>query len=460
MNRSDVFMKLVAITSCPTGVAHTYMAAEALKIASEELGYSIKVETQGAVGIENPLTEKDLLEAAVVIIAADKNIDKSRLAKARVYEVSTQQAIKNSKDVITNALKNVAESKKENDLSEDSTSHKGRNIAFYKHLMSGISNAVPFMVAGAVLYLASLYIGGLWTGGENNILETLMLIGENAFLLAVPIMSASIAYSVASTPAIVPGMVSGLIMANFSSGFVAAIVAGFISGYIVWALIRIIRLPEAFKGIVPTFVIPVISTLLIGIISILFLAEPLKFMNNVILSEFTDLNIIIKVIIASILGMMMAYDMGGPINKAAYTIGVISIALGQPSTIMAAVMAAGMIPPLGLAFSVVVQRKLFTVDERKLGKQAFCKALCFITEGAIPFLEKDPKRVLPGIIAGSGFTAALSMIFGCALGVPQGGAFVFLIPGILIRPALYAATIAAGTVLTALLVIISKKRRM
>lgn len=452
-------MKFVAITSCPTGIAHTYMAAEALEMAAKEMGVQIKVETQGSVGAENQLTEKDIQEATAVIIAADTNVDKERFAGKPVIEVGVQEAIKNPKALIEKAktakVNNVSLVDEVNKIKEQrKTESKGP----YKHLMTGVSFMIPFVVAGGIIIALSFAFGINAFKQEGTLPAALMQIGGgSAFALMVPILAGYIAYSIADRPGLVPGMVGGMLASSTGSGFLGGIIAGFAAGYLVDFLKKTIKLPKTLQGLMPVLILPLLSTLIIGLFMIYIIGKPVAAINNGMATWLKNLSGANSVLLGIILGLMMAFDMGGPVNKAAYTFGVATLSSGQPSMIMAAVMAAGMTPPLGLALATVIAKNKFTAQEIEAGKTAWALGISFITEGAIPFAAADPIRVIPSIMIGSAVTGALSMIFKSALAVPHGGIFVLAIPNAITNLGLYIVAIAAGTVVTALLISILKK---
>lgn len=449
-------MKLVAITSCPTGIAHTYMAAEALQMAAKEMGHEIKVETQGSVGAENVITEKDIKEARAVIIAADTNVDKSRFAGKPMVEVSVKEAIKDAKGLITRALETkenlnekVAQIKKE---------EKESRTGVYKHLMTGVSFMIPFVVAGGILIAISFAFGITAFKQAGTFPAALMTIGSGgAFGFMVPILAGYIAYSIADRPGLVPGMVGGYLAVSLGAGFLGGLIAGFLAGYTVYYLKKLIKLPKSLEGLMPVLILPVLSTFIVGIIMIYIVGSPVKAINVALTGWLKGLSGTNAVLLGIILGLMMAFDMGGPVNKAAYTFATATLAANQPSLIMAAVMAAGMVPPLGLALATTIAKNKFTLQEREAGKAAWALGASFITEGAIPFAAADPLRVIPSVMIGSAVTGALSMAFRCTLAVPHGGIFVLPIPHAVGGLGWYIISIAAGTIVTAIILAAIKK---
>lgn len=452
-------MKFVAITSCPTGIAHTYMAAEALQMAAKEMGHEIKVETQGSVGAENVITEQDLKEAKAVIIAADTNVDKSRFAGKPLIEVSVKDAIKDPKGLITRAMNEKSNGNLMDQVNEIKTKEKENRTGVYKHLMTGVSFMIPFVVAGGILIALGFALGGIYVYNfPNTVGGTIFWAGKASFALMVPILGGYIAYSIADRPGLVPGMVGGYLANANGSGFLGALVAGFLAGYIVLLIKKYIKLPKTLEGLMPVLVIPIISVLLMSLIMGFVIGQPVAAANKALAAWLTGLKGGNAALLGVILGLMMAFDMGGPVNKAAYTFATATLgAAGQSSTIMAAVMAAGMVPPLGLALATVISKNKFTAAEREAGKAAWALGLSFITEGAIPFAAADPLRVIPSIMVGSAVTGALSMIFNCALAVPHGGLFVLFIPNVITNVFMYLIAIVAGTIVSGLMVSALKK---
>lgn len=451
-------MKILAVTSCPTGIAHTYMAAEALQMAAKELGYEIKVETQGSVGAENVITEKDIKEANAVIIAADTNVDKARFKGMPLIEVPVKDAIKDSKGLIERAL-NAAPAKNLTDkVDEIKAEKKESRTGVYKHLMTGVSFMIPFVVAGGILIAIGFAIGGIYVFKTPGTLgETIFSTGKAAFALMIPILGAYIAYSIADRPGILPGMVGGYIASNNGSGFLGAMVAGFAAGYLVLAIKKYIKLPKSLQGLMPVLVIPVISAAVMGLFMFYVVGKPMAAFNTSLSAWLTSLSGTNAALLGIILGCMMAFDMGGPVNKAAYTFATATVASGKPSAIMAAVMVAGMTPPLGIALSTILTKNKYTQEEREAGKANWALGLSFVTEGAIPFAASDPLRVIPSLMAGSAVAGALSMLFGCTLIVPHGGIWVLAIPNVVAGLLPYVISLIAGTVITALILSALKK---
>lgn len=452
-------MKIIAVTSCPTGIAHTYMAAEALQIAAKEMGHEMKVETQGSVGAENVITEADLKSADAVILAIDTNIDKSRFQGIPVVEASVKDAIKDAKGLITKALAAKPVSARV-DYAEETNGNGGKSKSgIYKHLMTGVSFMIPFVVAGGLLIAFSFAFGIHAADEEGTLAAALMTIGGSAFGLMVPILAGYIAYSIADRPGIVPGMVGGIIANSLGTGFLGGLIAGFLAGYVILAIRKVIKLPKSFEGLMPVLILPVISTLVVGLILIFVLGGPVKSINDTMLAWLDGMSGTNAVVLGGILGIMMAADMGGPINKAAYTFGAATIAQGEPSGVMAAVMAAGMVPPLAIALSTVLAKNKYTLEEREAGKANWALGASFITEGAIPFAAADPLRVIPSMMVGSAVAGALSMLFGATLAVPHGGIFVLPIPNAVGNLPMYIVAIVVGSAVGGLMLTALKKKK-
>lgn len=443
----------VGITSCPTGIAHTFMAAEALKQGAAKLGHDIKVETQGSVGSQNTLSDEDIARADAVIIAADTHVDLSRFDGKRLYETSTKAAIHSGAEVVTAAMdapvaggggsgSYVDEVKRAK--AERSESRSGP----YKHLLTGVSYMLPVIVAGGLIIALSFVFG--INPEEGTFGAALMAIGGGAaFALIVPVLSGFIAFSIADRPGLAPGLIGGMLAANLGMGFLGGILSGFLAGYVAKFVRDKVNLPTNFEGLKPVLVIPLLATLIVGLLLVYVFGGPVRFIMEGLTGYLQGLSGTNALLLGLILGAMMAVDMGGPVNKAGYTfaVGLLATNIYAP---MAAVMAAGMTPPLGLALATFISKKHFNKAEQDAGKVASVLGISFITEGAIPFAANDPLRVLPACIAGSAVTGALSMAFGCTLRAPHGGVFVLAIPNAVENVGLYIVAIAVGTLITAL----------
>jgi fructose PTS system EIIBC or EIIC component len=455
--------KVLAVTACPTGIAHTYMAADALKAKAKELGIQLKVETNGSGGAKNVLTASDIESAAAIIVAADTKVEMNRFKGKPVIEVPVAEAIRKPQELLEKAAKKEAPlysgGKAENDT-EDQGNEKKQRTGFYKHLMNGVSNMLPFVVGGGILIAISFLFGIQSANPDhaeyNEFAAMLMKIGgDNAFYLMVPVLAGFIAMSIADRPGFAPGMVGGLIAATGQSGFLGGIIAGFLAGYVVVGIKRLTNnFPAALEGIKPVLIYPLLGIFITGFIMLQFLVEPLSAVNTGIQDWLDGLGTGNLIVLGLILGGMMAVDMGGPINKAAFTFGIAMIEGGNLAP-HAAIMAGGMVPPLGLALATTFFKKKFNDNERKAGIAAYFMGASFVTEGAIPFAAADPFRVIPSIVTGSAVAGALAMVFGIGLPAPHGGLFVF--PVVEGNPFLYLLAVLIGSVITALMVGFLKK---
>lgn len=457
---------LVAITACPTGIAHTFMAAEALKRAAEAKGLRIKVETQGSVGAKNALTPEEIAEADAVIIGADTHVPTDRFAGKRLLKTSVGEALKHPGRVVDEALAlppppagtgGAAATGYGDAIAQAKARQKEGQAGPYRHLLTGVSFMLPFVVAGGLIIALSFVFGIEAFKEPGTLPAALMQIGgEAAFALMVPVLAGYIAYSIADRPGLAPGFIGGMLAAKIGAGFLGGIVAGFLAGYVARWLRDNIHLPVTLEGLKPVLVIPLLATLVVGLMMIYVIGTPVAAIMaglTAFLQGMTGAN---AVALGLLLGAMMALDMGGPVNKAAYAFAV-GLLASNTFTPMAAVMAAGMTPPLGLALATVVARNRFTAQEQEAGKAAAVLGLAFITEGAIPFAARDPLRVIPCLMAGSAVAGALSMWFGCTLRAPHGGAFVLAIPNAVAPLGLYVLAILAGTLVTTLALVLVKR---
>ncbi|MGB6408974.1 MAG: fructose-specific PTS transporter subunit EIIC [Planococcus donghaensis] len=462
--------KILAVTACPTGIAHTYMAAEKLNERAKELGISIKVETNGSSGVKNRLTAEDIAGADAIIVAADTKVEMSRFDGKPVIQTAVGKAIYETDNLLNRAVTGDAptythvQSKEESDAGET----KG---GFYKHLMNGVSNMLPFVVGGGILIAISFFWGinaGNPDSPEYNEFAAMLstIGGGKAFFLMVPVLAGFIAMSIADRPGFAPGMIGGLIAitvtgvegASGGSGFLGGLIAGFLAGYVTLLVKKLFSgLPNSLEGLKPVLFFPVFAIAITGIIMMLVNPQLTK-VYTAISSFLESLGGTNLVLVGLLLGGMMAIDMGGPINKAAYTFGLAMLD-AQNFNFMAAVMAAGMVPPLGLAISTSLFKNKFTKPEREAGKTAYVLGACFITEGVIPFAAADPARVIPATVAGASVTGALVMLFDIGLRAPHGGIFVIgLVDGGVPNILLYIAAILIGSIVTALVAGTLKKR--
>ncbi|MEE1868034.1 PTS fructose-like transporter subunit IIB [Pseudomonas auratipiscis] len=447
--------KIVAITACPTGVAHTFMAAEALQQAAQQLGYQLTVETQGSVGARNPLPPAAIAEADVVLLAADIEVPTERFAGKRIYRCGTGVALKQAQATLNKAL---AEGREES-AAQGANSAAGRSEknGVYKHLLTGVSFMLPMVVAGGLLIALSFVFGIEAFKEPGTLPAALMQIGgEAAFKLMVPLLAGYIAYSIADRPGLAPGMIGGLLASTLGAGFIGGIVAGFLAGYSAKAISRWVRLPTSLDALKPILIIPLLASLFTGLVMIYVVGKPVAGMLEGLTHFLDSMGTTNAILLGVLLGGMMCVDLGGPINKAAYAFSV-GLLASQSYAPMAATMAAGMVPPIGLGIASFIARRKFAQSEREAGKAAFVLGLCFISEGAIPFAAKDPLRVIPASIAGGALTGALSMYFGCKLMAPHGGLFVMLIPNAINHALLYLLAIVAGSLLTAVVYAVLKR---
>ncbi|WP_397457946.1 PTS fructose-like transporter subunit IIB [Pseudomonas asplenii] len=447
--------RLVAVTACPTGVAHTFMAAEALQQSAKRLGYELQVETQGSVGARNPLSAQAIAEADVVLLAADIEVATERFAGKKIYRCGTGIALKQPDATLNKAL---AEGQLESAAAGASQAPaKQEKTGVYKHLLTGVSFMLPMVVAGGLLIALSFVFGITAFKEPGTLAAALMQIGgESAFKLMVPLLAGYIAYSIADRPGLAPGMIGGLLASTLGAGFIGGIVAGFLAGYSAKAINRYARLPVSLEALKPILIIPLLASLFTGLVMIYVVGKPVAGMLEGLTHFLDSMGTTNAILLGVVLGGMMCVDLGGPINKAAYAFSV-GLLASQSYAPMAATMAAGMVPPIGLGIATLIARRKFAQSEREAGKAAFVLGLCFISEGAIPFAAKDPLRVIPASIAGGALTGALSMYFGCKLMAPHGGLFVLLIPNAINHALPYLLAIIAGSLLTAVVYAVLKR---
>ncbi|STD22221.1 PTS fructose transporter subunit IIC [Enterococcus mundtii] len=443
-------MKIVGITSCSTGIAHTYMAAENLEIAAKKRQIEMKVETQGSIGAENVLTEQEIAEADAVVIAASTSVNKDRFNGKRLLEVDVTEAINHPDDLLDRALNAAIYS----NGTEVKSEAKAEKSGVYSHLMTGVSYMIPFVVAGGICIALAFAFGGI--NAEGELASSINELGGITMGLMWPVLGGYIAFSIADRPGLVPGMAAGMIASTMNAGFLGALLGGFLAGYTVYWLKKILKLPPALSGLLPVLILPVISVLFVGLIMKFVVGIPITALNEGITNWLNSLSGMNSVLLGLLLGGMMAIDLAGPIGKAAYFFGVASLTnlgVGETSIVMAAVMVSGMVPPLAMALSsTILGKNLYSKEEREAGKSAWVLGLSFISEGAIPFAAADPLRVLASVTVGSAVAGALSMIFQCGIAVPHGGFFVFLIPGAVENVLLYVLALAIGTMVSGFLI--------
>ncbi|OXX25403.1 PTS fructose transporter subunit IIBC, partial [Vibrio sp. V06_P1A73T115] len=437
--------KIVAITACPTGVAHTFMAAEALENHAKRLGHQIKVETRGSVGAKNQLTAQEIADADLVIIAADIEVPLDRFNGKKLYKTSTGLALKKTDQEITNAF-NQASIYTQSSASNNNQTEEKKGV--YKHLMTGVSHMLPVVVAGGLIIALSFVFGIEAFKEQGTLAAALMTIGGgSAFALMIPVMAGFIAFSIADRPGLAPGLIGGMLASSTGAGFLGGIVAGFIAGYAAKFIADKVSLPQSMEALKPILIIPFVASLFTGLVMIYIVGGPVSSIMAAMTEFLNNMGSANAVLLGVILGAMMCFDLGGPINKAAYTFGV-GLLASQTYAPMAAIMAAGMVPALGMGLATFLARDKFEAGEREAGKASFVLGLCFISEGAIPFAAKDPMRVIPACMAGGALTGALSMLFGAKLMAPHGGLFVLLIPNAITPVLMYLIAIAAGTTVT------------
>jgi PTS system fructose-specific IIC component len=479
-------MNIVAVTSCPTGIAHTYMAAEALEQAAKDAGHTIKVETQGAAGA-TPLTPEEIAAADVVIFAADVGVrDRERFEAKPIVQVPVKRAINDGAGLVREAEERAAATPAAPTHGAAVAGPGSRGPAtkvdyqagfgtrLRQWLMTGVSYMIPFVAAGGILIaiafllggaeIASKVNGGTFHGvhyagvtdfskllGKTGYAGVLFKIGSTAFSMLVPILSGFIAYAMADRLGLVPGVVAGLLANAVGAGFLGGLIGGLLAGAVVLLVVKV-KVPRSFAGVMPVVVIPLVSTLIVGFLMIVAIGQPIASATSSLTDWLNGLNGSNALALGALLGLMMAFDMGGPVNKVAYTFGLAGLASGN-TKVIAAVIAAGMVPPIALALATVVRPKLWTKPERDAGEAAWLLGASFITEGAIPFAAADPLRVIPSMMVGGAVTGALSMGFGATSPAPHGGLWVI---GLIGKPALWLIAIVAGTLVGAAAVLVAK----
>ncbi len=462
--------KILAVTSCPTGIAHTFMAAEGIEKAAKAAGCFVKVETRGSAGADNVLTEQEIAEADCIIVAADAQVPMDRFDGKKLIEVPVSDGISKAPQLIERAIKGDAPVyKAKGQVSKDNRSSGGNaGHKIYVHLMNGVSHMLPFVVGGGILIALAFLIDGLSIdlnalaeadrsnfGSITPLAATLKGIGGVAFGFMLPVLAGYIAESIADRPGLAVGFVGGMIAANGKSGFLGALLAGFIAGYVMNYLKKLcVSLPKSIEKIAPVLIYPLCGILIIGLAMNFIVEPPIGWINTALNDGLASMSGSSKILLGIIVAGMMSIDMGGPFNKAAYVFGVASIAAGNYD-IMAAVMIGGMVPPCAIALATILFKDKFTLEERESGPVNFIMGLAFITEGAIPYAASDPIHVLPSCIAGSALAGALSVAFGCTLMAPHGGIFVFPVVG---NAIMYLVALVAGTVVGAVLLGTLKKK--
>ena len=458
--------EVLAVTGCPTGIAHTYMAAESLERKAKEMGISLKVEKNGASGIKDALTAEEIEHAKCIIVASDRQVEMARFDGKPMIQTKVANGINKAEELLREAMSGTAPvyhaSQSDKDSAESAIDAKdsfGRQI--YKHLMNGVSHMLPFVIGGGILIaLAFLFdtfnpTNPSGFGSGTPLSAFLMKIGGASFGFMLPVLAGYIAMSIADRPGLVAGFVGGLLASQGGSGFLGALIAGFAAGYLVLLVKKLVSgLPQALEGTKPVLFYPVLGVLFIGIAITFIINPPVSALNEWLMNSLQTMGTTSRVLLGLVFGAMMSVDMGGPVNKAAYVIGTGALATGEYG-IMAAVMAGGMVPPLAIALCTTFFPSRFTEAERKSGITNYIMGLSFITEGAIPFAAADPIRVLPSCIIGAGTAGALSMFFECTLRAPHGGIFVVPTIG---NPLMYLASIAIGSIIACIILAIVKPR--
>jgi PTS system fructose-specific IIC component len=436
--------RIVAVTACPTGVAHTFMAAEALTAAATAAGHQIRVETQGSVGAQDPLTAEEIEAADVVILACDIEVDPSRFAGKRLWRTSTGSALKKPGPTIDDAMTNASV---EEGQKKATSGGGGEKRGPYKHLLTGVSFMLPMVVAGGLLIALSFVFGIDAFEEEGTLAAALMQIGGGtAFQLMIPLLAGYIAWSIADRPGLAPGMIGGYLAGTLGAGFLGGIIAGFLAGYAARFISQKLPMPESIESLKPILIIPLLASLVTGLGMIYVIGEPAAALMDGLTGFLESMGTTNAIVLGGILGAMMCFDLGGPVNKAAYTFGVGLLSEGSGgSAPMAAIMAAGMVPAIGMGVASFIARAKFAEAERQAGRASFVLGLCFISEGAIPFMAKDPLRVIPVCMVGGAITGALSMLFTVKLLAPHGGLFVLAIPNAVSAVLPYLAAIAIGS---------------
>ncbi|QSD21222.1 PTS fructose transporter subunit IIBC [Pectobacterium brasiliense] len=451
--------RIVAITACPTGVAHTFMAAEAIESEAKKRGWWVKVETRGSVGAGNAITPEEVEQADLVIVAADIEVDLAKFAGKKMYRTSTGLALKKTAQELDKAQAEAKVYQPSGQASASSASESAQKggAGPYRHLLTGVSYMLPMVVAGGLCIALSFVFGIEAFKQEGTLAAALMKIGGgSAFALMVPVLAGYIAFSIADRPGLTPGLVGGMLAVSTGAGFLGGIIAGFLAGYVARAINNKLILPQSLTALKPILIIPLFATLITGLIMIYVVGTPVAKILTGLTGWLQSMGTANAVILGAILGAMMCTDMGGPVNKVAYVFGT-TLLSSQIYAPMAAVMAAGMVPPLAMGLATVLASKKFNPTEREGGKAAFVLGLCFISEGAIPYAARDPMRVLPCCIIGGALTGALSMAVGAKLMAPHGGLFVLLIPGAITPVIGYLLAIIAGTVVAGVLYALLKR---
>ena len=465
--------RIVAVTACPTGVAHTFMAAEAIEEEAKKRGWWCKVETRGSVGVGNELTPEEVASADIVIAACDIDVDLSKFTGKKLYRTKTGPALKKTAQEFDKAFEEATVYQPSSTSASAKSSNEKKS--FYKHLLTGVSYMLPMVVAGGLIIALSFAFGQfqevlktvtVMENGVEVVKQTLVKelvgephlkqIGDLAFSLMVPLLAGYIAYSIADRPGLTPGLVGGLLAVSTGAGFLGGIIIGYFAGYVALAVTRYLPLPKSVEALKPILIVPLLATLATGIVMQFVVGTPIAWLMKVITVWLSTMNGANAVILGALLGGMMCTDMGGPINKVAYAFGMGMIS-SQVYAPMAAVMAGGMVPPLAMGLATLIARKKFAKAEQESGKVSLVLGFCFISEGAIPFAARDPLRVIPCCIIGGAITGGMALAFGSTLMTPHGGLFALAIPGVVNPVGGYLLSIVAGSVIAGVAYALIKK---
>ncbi|MBI0113718.1 MULTISPECIES: PTS fructose transporter subunit IIBC [unclassified Gilliamella] len=454
--------RIVAVTACPTGVAHTFMAAEAIEEEAKKRGWWCKVETRGSVGVGNELTPEEVASADLVIVACDIDVDLSKFAGKKMYRTKTGPALKKTAQELDRAFEEATIYQPTSSASTTKSSNEKKGV--YQHLLTGVSYMLPMVVAGGLIIALSFAFGEFKDvlNDQGVLVKTLVgephlaQIGGLAFSLMVPLLAGYIAYSIADRPGLAPGLVGGLLAVSTGAGFLGGIIIGYFAGYLAMLIIKYLPLPKTLEALKPILIVPLLATLATGLVMQFIVGTPIAWLMTALTGWLKSMGTGNAIILGTLLGGMMCTDMGGPINKVAYAFGttLISEHIYAP---MAAVMAGGMVPPLAMGLATLIARKKFAKAEQESGKASLALGLCFISEGAIPFAARDPLRVIPCCIIGGAITGGMAMAFGSILQTPHGGLFVLAIPGVVEPVGGYLLSIAVGSVIAGVAYALIKK---
>ena len=449
--------RIVAVTACPTGVAHTFMAAEAIEEEAKKRGWWCKVETRGSVGVGNELTPEEVASADVVIVACDIDVDLSKFAGKKMYRTKTGPALKKTAQELDRAFNEATIYQPTSSASTTKSSNEKKGI--YKHLLTGVSYMLPMVVAGGLIIALSFAFGSfeMVDGVQKLVGEShLAQIGGLAFSLMVPLLAGYIAYSIADRPGLAPGLVGGLLAVSTGAGFLGGIIIGYFAGYLAMLITKYLPLPKTLEALKPILIVPLLATLATGLVMQFIVGTPIAWLMEALTEWLKSMGTANAVLLGALLGGMMCTDMGGPINKVAYAFGT-GLISAQVYAPMAAVMAGGMVPPLAMGLATLIARKKFAKAEQESGKASLVLGLCFISEGAIPFAARDPLRVIPCCIIGGAITGGLSLAFGSELMTPHGGLFALAIPGVVKPVGGYLLSIVVGSVIAGVAYALIKK---